>query len=581
MNLRTNSKKRNNKKCALLMLSCITTFSLSNSVSAENNYNTVRSNLANRVSTVEKANVIYPDDYIQLSGISTDNNLVIDKKTGVPVLLFHKFVDSPKDIEYPDTEITLDYFKNVLEYLKVNKYSTISYQQLYSYIKDGTPIPKNSIVLSIDDGFYADGAIKLLKEYNMHADIAVVGERQEKGTITDPKDYYTWEQIIDLAQDKDGDIIDVTDHTPQHADLVEVSKNPDELKQLFKSSMNIFKQEVGSSSDILVYPYGSYNKEIEEIAAQSGYKMGVTIEEGLNYYGDNPFEIKRYSVNPNISVEEIFNKINSDSLNQINNDNNNIEKSNDNNPDDNLVIDKETGVPVLLFHKFVDSPKDVEYPDTEITLDYFRNVLEYLKQNNYSTISYQELYSYIKDGTPIPKNSIVLSIDDGFYADGAIKLLKEYNMHADLAVVGERQENGIITDPKDYYSWEQVASLAQDKDGDIIDVVDHTPQHEDLENLSKKPNKLKQLFKSSMNLFKQKLGSSSDILVYPYGSYDKEIENVAAQSGYKMGVTTDEGLNYYEDNPFEIKRYIVNENVSIEDMFNKINGDASERENSN
>lgn len=59
----------------------------------------------------------------------------------------------------------------------------------------------------------------------------------------------------------------------------------------------------------------------------------------------------------------------------------------------------------------------------------FEKEMKYLKDNNYLTLTMEEMYLYLTKKLQIPKKSVVLTFDDGYLFKNAIEVLEEYNLN--------------------------------------------------------------------------------------------------------------------------------------------------------
>ena len=94
-------------------------------------------------------------------------------------------------------------------------------------------------------------------------------------------------------------------------------------------------------------------------------------------------------------------------------------------PEKAAAVDvSENGVTVLIYHRFGENT----YPTTNISLDRFREQLEYLKNNDYTVISLEMLLGYLTKNTSLPPRCVVLTMDDGYRSvyEKAWPLLQEY-----------------------------------------------------------------------------------------------------------------------------------------------------------
>lgn len=86
-----------------------------------------------------------------------------------------------------------------------------------------------------------------------------------------------------------------------------------------------------------------------------------------------------------------------------------------------------------------------------------RSHFDYLKNNNYFTLTTKELELFIDSKIRLPKNSVLLTIDDGARAQNFIPILEEYKINATLFLITSWY------DKKDYLSnYLEVASHSND-----------------------------------------------------------------------------------------------------------------------
>lgn len=59
----------------------------------------------------------------------------------------------------------------------------------------------------------------------------------------------------------------------------------------------------------------------------------------------------------------------------------------------------------------------------------FDKEMKYLKDNNFLTLTMNEMYLYLSKKLQIPQKSVVLTFDDGYLFGSAIEVLEKYNLH--------------------------------------------------------------------------------------------------------------------------------------------------------
>ena len=111
----------------------------------------------------------------------------------------------------------------------------------------------------------------------------------------------------------------------------------------------------------------------------------------------------------------------------------------------NVSIDKRMmakKIPVLTYHRICkDYAKRRFYNNTNLAMaeSLFKKQMKWLKQHGYRTVSTQEFLDWRVNGTFLPKKSVLITIDDGFYETYhvAYPILKKYNLKATSFVIGK------------------------------------------------------------------------------------------------------------------------------------------------
>jgi len=153
-------------------------------------------------------------------------------KPAVPVIMYHS-IGIPNR-KWKSNHLTCPYniFEDQLKWLKKKKFKTINLQQLYEYMAKGTKLPKNSIVLTFDDGYLDNWvfAYPLLKKYNYLGTIYInpdfVNPRRIIRTTLDhvwnnelkvedlaTTGYLSWDELRQMGNEK---IMDIQSHGMTH-----------------------------------------------------------------------------------------------------------------------------------------------------------------------------------------------------------------------------------------------------------------------------------------------------------------------------------------------------------------------------
>lgn len=106
------------------------------------------------------------------------------------------------------------------------------------------------------------------------------------------------------------------------------------------------------------------------------------------------------------------------------------------------INSKANEIAVLNYHFFFDPEAGETCPDGNcISVQNFEQQLNYLKQNNYKTLTMDEFKKWMYGEIDLPARSVLITIDDGAMGTGKhngnklIPLLEKYQMHATLFLI--------------------------------------------------------------------------------------------------------------------------------------------------
>ncbi|HIE29765.1 TPA: hypothetical protein EYP66_21055 [Candidatus Poribacteria bacterium] len=221
-------------------------------------------------------------------------------------------------------------------------------------------------------------------------------------------------------------------------------------------------------------------------------------------------------------------------------------------------------IPILCYHQF-----RVSKSKYSISPQLFEAQMKYLAENGYTVIQLQDVIS--SDAKELPDKPVVITIDDGWRSvyTKAYPILKKFHYPATLFIYPKH----ILSKSPSALTWEQLKEMIQYK----IDVQSHTHSHPNFAKLRWKlnpldyENLLKTEFSKSKRLIEQYIGKTVDILAYPYGVYDVEMEKRAQASGYKAMVTTNRETNVAgRINRWRLARYTIFQDDIVELFREKI-----------
>lgn len=206
-------------------------------------------------------------------------------------------------------------------------------------------------------------------------------------------------------------------------------------------------------------------------------------------------------------------------------------------------------VPVLMFHS-VSTPTRRNLWSFYLSPGKFSRFVSWLKLAGYCSVLPQEWLA----GECVAR-SVILTFDDAyddFYAE-AFPLLEKHGFRSTVFVVVDRIGQTNLWDQANGFPSRSLLSAAQIRDLHQrgVQFGSHTLTHRLLTTLSDK--ELDRELRDSKQKLEDFLGSEVTCISYPWGGVDGRVRAAAARAGYKIGLTTEDGLNHCED-PLCLKR---------------------------
>jgi len=238
------------------------------------------------------------------------------------------------------------------------------------------------------------------------------------------------------------------------------------------------------------------------------------------------------------------------------------------------AADEDVSVPVLNYHRFGPSVAD----SMTVTNKVFEAQLKWLKDNGYTVIPLRTLVNYLRgSGPPPPPKSVVITVDDAHktvYSD-MLPLVRKYNIPVTLFIYPSCISNASYA-----MTWEQLQALQ--KTG-LFDMQSHTFWHPNFKKDKKKlkPEEYQKLmdsqFKKSKAILEKKFGTTVDLLAWPFGIYDDELEKEAAKAGYVVAFSIDRRHASKAEKLMAQPRYLMSNGDGTKNFAAIIEGRAQEK----
>lgn len=240
--------------------------------------------------------MVFISGRLKSKAVSANEYLIKASNEGVPVLMYHSIDNGT----FNPWKMPKETFDEQMKFIKDNHYTTLTLDELYGFLEDGKPIPKKSVVVTLDDGYRDNytNAYPILKKYRIKATIFVIAN-----TVNKSKGYLTSSEISEMSQNG----IDFESHTVHHEELDKYSY----VKQLniLITSKKMMEGFTGKKVNYLAYPYGDYNEDTVKAAKEAGYKMAFLANGRWSHKDNGIYTLQRIYVCRLLNLREFNEKL--------------------------------------------------------------------------------------------------------------------------------------------------------------------------------------------------------------------------------------------------------------------------------
>lgn len=217
-------------------------------------------------------------------------------------------------------------------------------------------------------------------------------------------------------------------------------------------------------------------------------------------------------------------------------------------------------IPVLNYHFFYDEGAN-EICNENICLDtgVFRQQLNYLKENNYKTLTIEEYRAWLYNEIELPEKSVLITIDDGALGTGRhngnklIPILEEYNMHATLFLIT---------------GWWDINNYRSNN----LDIESHTFDMHNTGSCGKAQMICANYDELVSDLQKSiSITGSTKAFCFPFYTFDEEAINAVRDVGFKMAFVGGNRKSSRSDNKYKIPRYPIHKNTTMDSFIKMVN----------
>lgn len=215
---------------------------------------------------------------------------------GTPILMYHAFGRHGEPAS--QYVIPIRKFAQQMAWLKRQKFTVLSLEEYLGYRLRRQLPPPRSVIITIDDG-YAEIASQIqpiLHRYNYPATVFLVSSKV--GRLNDWTNFaalrgrqlLSWAEIKSLTCQN----IQFGAHSQTHPALTDIPL--EQAQAEIAGSKADLEQMLQMPVTTFAYPYGTYDKTVQNIVDQAGFLGAVTVESGVNSWSTPPTALRRIEV---------------------------------------------------------------------------------------------------------------------------------------------------------------------------------------------------------------------------------------------------------------------------------------------
>lgn len=265
-----------------------------------------------------------------LLGADIRYGTVTGRHCRLPVLMYHHFSQEAGS----GFTVSAARFREQMSALKAAGYTAVSIAQVVDYGQGGTPLPDKPVLITMDDGYTSNlvNAAPVLEELGLRATVFVIGVNEGEEIyihngepLSPPR--FSYEEAAPWVE---KGVIDVQSHT---FDMHQVASygyscrdgmlamdgetDEDYHRALLADLEQFSRRRAGRvSTDLiaLAFPFGYYNRGLDDALLAEGIAVTFTIDERINrltpHDGRCLRMMGRFNVTEDCSGEELVRRLN-------------------------------------------------------------------------------------------------------------------------------------------------------------------------------------------------------------------------------------------------------------------------------
>ena len=270
----------------------------------DNSYYTINKEIELPI-IIDDTNKYYVEFDNKLLYVNKEECKVIDKTntsselaSSIPILNYHFVINKeagedklcePASICHTDTQ-----FEEHIKYIKENNFYAITMKELEMFLDGKINLPKKSVSITIDDGWFVSRSKKILNDYEVMGTLFLIGSLAPVSDYASPYlevHSHTW------------DLHNVSNCEEGRSALLCYNKT--KLVEDLKKS-----RESLNNTTYFCYPFYEYNNNAIEALKEAGFTMALTGGNKRATRGIDKYKVPRYVIYDTTSVERLASILN-------------------------------------------------------------------------------------------------------------------------------------------------------------------------------------------------------------------------------------------------------------------------------
>ena len=221
------------------------------------------------------------------------------------ILCYHRFGPTVADSMTTRTSV----FEEQLARLRAEGYQIVPLDAVVDGLAGRAPLPEKAVAITIDDAHatvYSD-VLPIIRRERLPVTLFVY-----PSAVSNASYAMTWEQLREM---KDTGLVSIHSHTWWHPNFKTERKRLDDaayaklVKLQLEKPRAVLKQRLGADADVLAWPFGIHDPELEAAAAAAGYRASLALGERRARSTDPAQALPRFMIVDAVGVNGLARRI--------------------------------------------------------------------------------------------------------------------------------------------------------------------------------------------------------------------------------------------------------------------------------